>query len=196
MKYIGIDGCKAGWFSIGLDEDGIASFAILEHISELSAYLPAVELVLIDIPIGLRGEHTKERLCDKQARKVLNPKRNSSVFPSPSRCALECDSYKEASERNKECTGRGLTKQTFNILPKIREVDQFLRNEEWREKVHEMHPEICFWALNTKQPMNFNKKTNVGYEERIAILNNYYPGYRKIVDKAMQEYSNPRLMDT
>lgn len=193
MKYIGIDGCKVGWFLIGLEEDGSGSFGILDKISELSECLSTVELVLLDIPIGLRQEHKDERLCDKKARTVLQPKRGSSVFPAPSRCALESESYEEASERNRVCTGRKLTKQTFAIIPKIREVDNFLRSEKGRDKIHEMHPEVCFWALNNRRPMNHKKKSAEGYEERMSVLARYYPNSRGIVDMAMQHYKRAEV---
>lgn len=193
MKYIGIDGCKAGWFIVGLEDDGSGAFEILNRVSDVTEYLTTVEIILLDIPIGLRGKHPDERLCDKQARKVLQPKRGSSVFPAPSRCALECTSYEEASQRNKACTGRGLSKQTFNIIPKIREVDFFLRSEKRREKVHEMHPEVCFWALNKGQPMTFNKKTTEGYEERVALLSKYYPGSRRIIEMALQQHTRAEV---
>lgn len=188
MKYLGIDGCKAGWFVIGLEDDGSGSFGVLDRISELSEHLPTAESVLIDVPIGLRREHREERLCDKKARAVLQPERGSSVFPAPSRCALACESYEDASERNRACTGRKLTRQTWAIIPKIREVDQFLRTEARRDKVHEMHPEVCFWALNKRQAMHFNKRSTEGFEERLAALARYYPNSRAIVEMAMQQH--------
>lgn len=188
MKYIGIDGCKKGWFIVGLDEYGEASYTILNKIDEFESYLPVAEQVLLDIPIGLRREHPDERLCDKQARAALQPKRGPSVFPAPSRCALGCDNYEEASKQNRACTGRGLSKQSYAIIPKIREVDQFLQKSTAREKIREMHPEICFWALNNQNAMEQAKKTNEGYEARVALLNKHYSGSRDLIEMAMQQY--------
>lgn len=193
MKYIGIDGCKSGWFMVGLNKDGSGSFGILDRIYALAEYLPGAETVLIDIPIGLRGKHQDERLCDKQARSVLTPKRGASVFPAPSRCALECEDYTEASIRNRECAGRGLTRQSYAIIPKIREVDQFLRQADFRAKVHEMHPEVCFWALNDRKPMKHGKKSPEGYEERLSVLNRYYRGSSRIVELAMQRHTRAEV---
>ena len=174
---------------VGLNEDGSGSFGTLVRIHDLAEYLPQAETVLIDIPIGLRGKHPDERLCDKQARAVLTPKRGSSVFPAPCRYALECDDYAEASNRNRECTGRGLTRQTYAIIPKIREVDQFLGQIDFRVKVHEMHPEVCFWALNDREPMKHKKRSPEGYEERLSVLTRYYRGSREIVALAMQRHT-------
>jgi predicted RNase H-like nuclease len=188
VKYLGIDGCKAGWFVVGLEEDGSGAFGVLDRIGELSEHLATAACVLIDIPIGLRREHRDERLCDKMARAVLQPKRGASVFPAPSRCALACESYEEASEHNRACTGRRLTRQTWAIIPRIREVDQFLRTETRRAKIHEMHPEVCFWALNIRQPMNFTKRSTEGFEDRLAVLARYYLNSRAMVEMAMRQH--------
>lgn len=188
-----IDGCKAGWFFVCLEENGHGSCGLLGRIEEVSDYLSAVEGVLIDIPIGLRREHPDERLCDTKARSVLQRKRGSSVFPAPSRCALACESYADASARNRACTGRGLSKQTFAILPKIREVDEFLCGEANRKKLREMHPEVCFWALNGHRPMSFSKRSTEGHEERMALLSRYCPGARDIAELAGQRHKRAQV---
>ena len=36
--------------------------------------------------------------------------------------------------------------------------------------VFEVHPEVCFWALNDKHPVTYPKKKPEGYEERRALL--------------------------
>lgn len=185
---MGIDGCRAGWFFVCLDEQDGHSFGVLSAIGQLADHLSRVETVLIDIPIGLRREHPEERLCDKAARSVLGRTRASSVFPAPSRCTLARDRYEDASARNRVCTGRGLSRQTFAILPKIREVDDFLRGATERLKVREMHPEVAFWALNSRTSMSFNKRTREGCEERLALLRKYEPGAREIVGSALQRY--------
>lgn len=186
MQYIGIDGCKAGWVLVGLDEQGRAGYALLNAIDELSAYVEKAQCILIDIPIGLKTRQPDERSCDKQARKLLSPHRGSSVFPVPSRCALHCNDYREALARNRECTGRGITRQTFNIMPKIREVDSYLQKLKQRKIIHEMHPEVCFWALNDQQAMQTKKRSQDGFEERLAILNQFIPDVGRFIEQVMQ----------
>ncbi len=187
MKFIGIDGCKIGWFLVGINDDGSGSFGVLESINELSEYLANAKSVLLDIPIGLRNEHAKERVCDKQARKLLGSGRGSSVFPAPSRCALNSDSYSTASDQNFRCTGRRLSQQTYAIIPKIKEVDEFMLKER-PEQIHEMHPEVCFWAMNDGHSMKHNKKTREGFEERLTIMERFYPQARNIVELALAKY--------
>lgn len=188
MKYIGVDGCRAGWFLFWLGEDDKSGFSLLHHIDELDAYVDAAEHILIDIPIGLLRRAPDERVCDKQARKMLGRPRGSSVFAAPSRCALECKTYQAANNRNRLCTGRGLSRQCFGILPKIREVDAYLETRARRLKIHEMHPELCFWALNQHTAMRDNKKTNEGYQERVAVLTRYHRPARDAIAMAMQRY--------
>jgi len=192
MNFIGVDGCRAGWFLFSLDEDGTNAFRLLQHIHELDTYFAAAQCILIDIPIGLLRQETQERACDKQARKILGRPRGSSVFVAPSRCALPYKTYQAANARNITCTGRGLSRQCFGILPKIREVDAYLDTRDRRRKIHEMHPEVCFWALNQNRAMRHNKKTLAGFEERLAVLTRYYRQARDAIATALQQY--PRSM--
>lgn len=174
MKYIGIDGCRSGWFYVGFDEQGFPSSGILNSITVLADFIESADSILIDIPIGLVSQQPGERTCDKLARAALGHPRSSSVFPAPSRNALSLKNYQQASQVNRQSTGRGLSKQTFNIMPKICEVDDFLQSEPLRQKVRECHPEVGLWALNNQQAMLFNKKKAEGLKERLAVLENYF----------------------
>jgi predicted RNase H-like nuclease len=193
VEYLGIDGCRGGWFLVGLDEEGNSRFQLLRHIDELDTWLAAAELVLIDIPIGLLRREPQARECDKQARRILGRPRGASVFTAPSRCALDCKTYSEANTRNRACTGRGLSRQCFGILPKIREMDAYLDKPDRRSKIHEMHPEVCFWALNKQTPMAFNKKQVEGFVERLQLLARDCPESQSMIESAMQTYPRAEL---
>ena len=66
--------------------------------------------------------------------------------------------FKSLLARSKELTGKGLNKQTFNILPKIKEVDDSLAScGKARKIIREIHPEVCFWALAGNRPMQYNR---------------------------------------
>ncbi len=71
----------------------------------------------------------------------------------------------------------GLSIQSFNILPKIREVDQ-LMTLALQQRVHEAHPELAFLAL-AGAPLQHNKKTPEGREERLCILEGTFRGIRQ-----------------
>ena len=108
MLYVGADGCQAGWFTITLAEGNDWEVNLFPNIEKLWEQYKDASLILLDIPIGLREEGHDERSCDKDARKLLGPKRGSSVFPAPCRAALHADTYESASEINARMTGRRL----------------------------------------------------------------------------------------
>ena len=70
IEFVGVDGCRAGWFSVGFDALGGYELRVFPMFSELLAYYHKAKLVLVDIPIGL-PEGSGGRCCDNEARKVL-----------------------------------------------------------------------------------------------------------------------------
>lgn len=191
---IGIDGCPAEWFYVRL-EGSKASFGIVASIYELETVAKPDDRVLIDIPIGLPSQAVPERRCEREARRVLGP-RKSSVFPVPSRKALSFDDYERASQANQRCVGKKLTKQTWAICPKISEVDDYLRQSTNPLPLREMHPELCFWSLNDKQPMAFPKKDGLGCVERLRVLEGYWPGAYNLVVEARERYPVTKMLAT
>jgi predicted RNase H-like nuclease len=122
----------------------------------------------VDIPIGLL-DRLGQRACDVEARRLLGRVRASSVFPPPSRRSLAFGDYHSASHVNFDLTGRRLNKQSFNIAPKAREVDEVMKPD-LQGRVLEVHPELSFWALNGGIAMARNKKTRDGRVERWRLL--------------------------
>ncbi|MFP6808031.1 MAG: DUF429 domain-containing protein [Pseudomonadales bacterium] len=188
MKYIGLDGCKSGWFFVALDDASGVEIGILSTIAEIEPLLDLDSTVLIDIPIGLRSSGSLERLCDKHARKLLGPKRGSSVFRVPCRTALTALDYQQASTVNFENTGKKLSKQTWGIVAKIREVDDYIRRSANGVLPREMHPELCFCALNLMRPLKHNKKTDQGFAERIDILCSYFAESERVVSLGLSRF--------
>ena len=121
MKYVGVDACKRGWIAIGFDEGNHWRMDVFSDIAEIWSQCKSSRLILVDIPIGLNEHDSDERGCDKAARKLLGHKRGSSVFPVPCRQAVYADT-KEASEVNREITGRKLSTQSLGIIRKIRQM--------------------------------------------------------------------------
>ena len=184
---VGVDGCKNGWFFFQFG-DQVLTFGVIPRLSVLLDSLPDASVVLIDIPIGLREADHGERLCDVAARNVLKPTRSSSVFPAPARQAIHASSYEEASALNKSVLGKKLSKQSWAITPKIREVDELLLGSpRARSMVREAHPEVCFWGMNGA-PMLFSKKTREGFKERLEVLAARYPPAADVVSKAFLEH--------
>ncbi len=186
--YVGVDGCKGGWFAIRLADDSWDT-VIYKSMCDLWEQNKSAAMILVDIPIGLIDKGNEERKCDVEARRLLGPGRASSVFPAPCRIALTASIYEEASAINRENTGRGLSKQSYAIMPKIREVDELLSNDESaRKRIREIHPEICFWALNDKKPMVYNKKTGAGFDERRRLLSEAYNSSDVIIKTSLKKF--------
>lgn len=171
---IGIDGCKDGWFWFRF-EHGVGTFGVAASIGEILDDAPPDTRALIDIPIGLRERGKTERECDLLARAMLQPSRHASVFPAPCRQVLKQADYEAARDKNRQITGRSLSRQTWGITPKIREVDDYVRaSQHAREILFEAHPEVVFCGL-AGAPMKANKKSRDGFTERMTILQIFEP---------------------
>ena len=171
----GIDGCPAGWLLARTSAGtAVVSTGVFGTFAELLDENPDLAIITIDIPIGLTL--AGPRPTDSAARALLGP-RASSVFPAPVRAALDAVSYQDASDRSFAVHGKRLSKQTFAILPKIREVDIALRiRPRDAERVREVHPEVSFCVLNNDEPMVHPKRTGLGFTERLTLLEAHYPG--------------------
>lgn len=170
MQVAGVDGCRAGWLVVNADASGplrILDVFIAPTFTELVERTQDCAAVAVDIPIGLMDGEIRQ--ADIEARRLLRPLRASSVFPSPVRAVLGANSYEEACDLSMQAIGKKLSKQSFAIVPKIREVDD-QQSPRLQERVFEVHPEVCFWKLNGEQPMEQPKKTAKGAAARMALL--------------------------
>ena len=192
MKYVGVDGCKIGWFYTAIDHNTHWTIGTVHSIEKLWQVHNHATLILIDIPIGLPFKGP--RACDVKARKLLGPKKSSSVFPPPCREALSAKTYEEACEINKKILGKKISLQAYHISKKIKEVDDFLiNNPRTRQIIRETHPEICFWVLAGGRPMQFSKQDKAGYQERLGLLTRVFPLTESIVNAALKRYKHKEL---
>ncbi len=155
----GIDGCKAGWI--------VATARAVVVVPKLR--LDLFTIAGIDMPIGLLDG--PPRACDIAARKYLE-RAGSSVFPAPPRIALGCTSYHEALAVSRAATGRGISKQTFNIMPKVAELDHLI-DESNQHLVIEVHPECSFKTMNCDKKL-LSKKTFEGQIARRRLLSEHF----------------------
>jgi threonine dehydratase len=117
--------------------------------------------VAVDVPIGLPDKTRRSGRGPENLIRPLLGERQSSVFTIPPRRAVYCDDYREACAIASTLTDppRKVSKQAFNLFPKIREVDRFLRkNMAASERIIESHPEFAFRALSDGRPMQTPKK--------------------------------------
>ena len=193
-KYIGVDGCRAGWFFVAIGPGDELELGIFETIEKLWQTYSAAKWILIDIPIGLPSIGTKVRPCDKAARQVLSPKRHHSIFSPPCREALAADNFPAACKINRGICDRKISIQAWHISRKIKEVDELMSTHQVaRDKLRETHPEVCFWALAGKQPMTHYKKRPEGEAERFAVLKNYLGQSSAVFQTALDRYRRKQL---
>lgn len=169
MKTIGLDGCRAGWIAIRLDDDE-AGYWLLESNEEFAEVFEEYDRIFIDVPIGLEdAKYVRE--CDELLRKRLGPDYRASVFNPPIRPALHAPTYGEASMVSYETTDKKISIQAWNITPNIKLVDQLLQNNEsYRKKVFESHPELLFQILNGGNSILQKKATKKGIRHRLGLL--------------------------
>jgi len=188
----GVDGCKVGWLYAGIFE-GEVGIGTVARLCDLLKRVPSGSRIFVDIPIGLRDDSGVARLCDQQARRLLSPLRTSSVFSAPIRSITGIKDYGQANRESKRLSGKGLSKQTYNIMPKILEVDHLMNSDaQARGMIREAHPEVCFYGLAGCRPMRHAKKTRDGFAERLALLASLRPGIEQVVETALARY--PRKM--
>jgi predicted RNase H-like nuclease len=172
----GLDGCPGGWVLATVPVDSATTaFAVtvLPSLEPVVGELAVGRMVCaaIDIPIGLADR--EPRSCDIAARRALGPRR-SSVFPAPVRAVLEAGSYSEACALSRRACGKGISKQLYNILDKIRSVDA-LQTPGLQDQLFEMSPELSFAEL-TGRPMPANKRTAEGRDDRRHALASAFGG--------------------
>jgi len=117
--------------------------------------------------------------------------RASTVFTTPCRKAVYSDSYAVAKSENIAVEGKSLSKQAFCISPKIREIDEFLLNNNSPILI-EAHPEISFKYLNDGNVLLSKKSKPIGIAERLSILERYNSKapdlYNRILENTLRKH--------
>lgn len=188
----GVDGCRAGWVVVLIQHTPDRQehhIRLCTHFAEVLSLPPQPAVIAVDIPIGLVDTpQPGGRECDRQARRLLG-RRASSVFTPPTRALLAATHYEQVRSH-------GVSIQAFGILPKIREVDQ-LMTPQLQTSVHEAHPELAFRFL-AGAPMQHNKKTLAGREERLQALaqasGGMFSGIRETLVNALKTYKRSQLV--
>lgn len=183
MFVVGVDGCRGGWLAVRLNRDQSWKIDIFRDFAELWRHHQDAALILVDIPIGL-PDNANDRTCDRAARAVLGPRR-ASVFPVPCRAAVYAPDYDAAIKINEKITGKSIFRATWNLIPRMRQVDEILQAHPQAKGVtREAHPEVLFWGLNQGRPMACRKKDAPGEAERLEVLQNVYPRAERVFRQA------------
>ena len=172
-----MDGCKGGWVVVSqaanqeLKADVFPSFRQVVNQN--------YDLLIVDIPIGLPDKGARE--ADRAARTILG-KRHVTVFNAPLRPMLACSEYLDAKDCGRRIHGKTLSKQSWAIIPKIREVDDLL-GPKTQSRIREGHPEVSFTIMNGGQPVAESKHTNAGEERRIRLLQSHFPSVCSLINQ-------------
>lgn len=178
----GIDGCPAGWIGVCVDLNdpgGSPRTAIFKGFDQVLEESGRSDVIAIDVPIGLVSSGRRE--CDQEARKRLG-KFQRCVFDAPIRPVLGLDSPKEALSKLRELNGAEATlnPRAFGFWKRVAEVDSAFAGRV--RNFHEVHPELCFWAMNDKRLLRYPKRSPAGFIERLTLLSSGFIGCKSLLD--------------
>jgi predicted RNase H-like nuclease len=151
VRVAGVDGTKAGWVAIVLDDGRFAADHLVQPVEATFEELADALVVAVDIPIGFGP-----RQADIAARRFLTGAA-STVFTTPSRKLLEMPFG----------PGLGVSAQAHALGRRILHVTRLARSD---ARFHEVHPEVSFRAMNGGRPLRHRKKSAGGVLERLEIL--------------------------
>ncbi|MCU1669035.1 MAG: putative hydrolase [Blastococcus sp.] len=146
MAVLGVDGWRRAWVGALLEGRTVTLLDLPDVASVLA--VPDVELIAIDMPIGLSDNGV--RVCDvAAAQRLRGLGAGGSVFATPVRAVLATDDYAEARALSRAVTTppRAPSAQAFQLVGAIRELDEALGDAPG-DRVVEVHPELAFRALD------------------------------------------------
>ena len=165
QRIAGIDGCKGGWLVVEATCD--LSKAELRIAPNWNSIESNAAIIAVDMPIGVSQRGVRQ--CEVEARKLLSPYA-SRVFKTLPRAALRFaqNDWIAANQWSKRQGFGGLSKQIWNIRPKINEIDRVI-TPETQLRVYEAHPELAFARLNGGRALD-SKHSGAGLAIRKRLL--------------------------
>ena len=151
MRVAGVDGTKGGWVAVLLEDGRFAGDLVLRPVDTAFAELEDVAVIAVDVPIGFGP-----READRAARGYLAGAA-STVFTTPTRALLELPFG----------PGLGVSAQAHALGPRILHVTRLAETD---PRLHEVHPEVSFRAMNDGRPLRHRKRWAGGALERVELL--------------------------
>jgi predicted RNase H-like nuclease len=148
-RVAGVDGCKLGWVAVVLAGGRFLEARLIPGVEASFDEFADVGRIAIDVPIGYGP-----READGLARALVG---GSSVFSIPERERFEA-SFGE---------GGGISAQAHALGDRIRHVTDLASHD---PRFREVHPELCFTAMNGMKRLKFRKKSAGGAFERLELL--------------------------
>lgn len=168
MTVLGVDAAgRWGWIGVIADGGGFVGADVASTVAELiertEAGGPPLEVIGIDIPIGLVDAPV--RSVDQLMRAHVGPRR-ASVFPAPHPSIIGLSDHAQAVDHLRSQGLPGISRQGFNLAPRIREVAELAAHD---DRIVEVFPESSFRAM-AGRPLEATKKSWAGMAERRRLL--------------------------
>jgi predicted RNase H-like nuclease len=184
----GVVPCPGGWLVASGKLQGItlspADPIVLPTLVDVLDYKPAFEIIALAAPIGLLDEYRRGgRTCEREARRLLGPRRGAAIASAPVRSALP-----DGAEVP------GVSAVARLLLHSIREANEQIQPY-WQRTVYEVHPELSFYQLNSDHPVGSTKRSAVGRKERRDLLEARLPGVQRLLDVTVKGARDKHLLD-
>jgi predicted RNase H-like nuclease len=211
----GVEPCPGGWAVVSGRLIGttitLQEPEVLASFTDVLDYKPAFNIIAVHAPIGLLDKpQPGGRTCEREARRLLGPRRRGAILSAPSRPALTApppsaepslqrgflDMLDVETETPPEppLVAEALSAVTRRLLPKIREVEAEMQPY-WQRTVYEVHPELGFFQLNSDTPLRYGKRTAAGRAERLELLDNRFPNMSTVLDRPVNGAHTYHLLD-
>jgi predicted RNase H-like nuclease len=188
----GVESCAGGWLVAAGNLQGITLAPqppmIFPSLIDVLDYKPAFTVISLHAPVGLPEHPGQQRACDAAARRVLGHRR-AAVVPPPPRGAVRAGSFEEA-----KAIDPSIGVATWKMLPRIAEVVSEVGS--YRQRVvWEVNPELAFWQMNEGRPLRFRKRSQLGRQERLNLVQAKLPGAERLLDARPHGVRVDRLLD-
>ena len=175
MTIGGIDACGGGWVVVlaeGPRPLRLTTAAVRTTFVEAADFATTASAIAVDIPIGLADRGFRE--CDIVAQGMMSPF-TGKVFKLSPRRAIMAKTVAERHRLHRELTGQGLPPPAAAFAPKVAEVNVWLlEHGKPQDRVFEVHPELCFRALNGGTPVAESKHVPAGLRVRYGLLRPFF----------------------
>src|ERR1700751_1354167 len=122
MRVAGVDVWKGQWVAIVLEDGQCADGVVAKSLDAMLDSLKGADAIGVDVPLWMPSDWVP-RDADAAAREFVGPKRKNSVFSVYRREVYMADTHAAASTLNKNATGKGISKQSYDLGKRILEAD-------------------------------------------------------------------------
>jgi len=161
---VGVDLCRGSWAVIRLVDGHFDAGSVLPSLAEVAATFGAdASVITVDIPLSYPVPGTKGRVCEREGRKLLGPRRNS-MFDTYPEAVLAADNHAAANSLAQATIGCGISQQSYALWAGIKEAIALSESD---SRMHETHPELVFLRL---AGFMASKKSWTGFRRRLIAL--------------------------